>query len=66
MTIDELIAWAERRAQDDVAFNAELAKWQSDTLPIFHPLRIAWDSSGSRNNERIVGYLKQARKEAGG
>lgn len=66
MTIDELIAWAERRAADDQRFNAELKTKVTDTMPIYHPIRIAWDSSGTRNNERIVYYLRQARKEAGG
>jgi len=66
MTIDELIAWAERRAADDQRFNAELRGWLTDEMPIFDPIRIAWDLSGTRNNERIVYYLRQARKEAGG
>jgi hypothetical protein len=66
MNIDEFIRWAENLAEEERKFNEEAKKWKP-TNPLFgDALQTVYDLSGSRKFDRIAGWLRQARKEAGG
>jgi len=66
MNIDEFIQWAERLAEEERKFNEEARRWKPE-IPIFgDSLQAVYDLSGVRKFDRISGWLKRARKEAGG
>ena len=66
MNINEFIEWAERLAKDEEAFNKEAKKWKPGEPRFGDPLQAVYDISGTRKFDRIAGWLKEARKEAGG
>ena len=66
MNIDEFIAWAESLAEDEKKFNEEARKWKPKDARFGDPLQAAYDLSGTRKFDRIAGWLRVARKEAGG
>lgn len=66
MNIDELIAWAEELAGEEKKFNEEAKKWKPKNAQFGDPLQAMYDVSGTRKFDRIAGWLKRARREAGG
>jgi hypothetical protein len=66
VTIDEFITWAERLAEEERLFNEEARRWRPEQPEFGNALQAVYDLSGLRKFDRILGWLHQARKEAGG
>jgi hypothetical protein len=66
MNIDEFIEWAERLAEEEKKFNKEACKWKPENARFGDALQAVYDLSGARKFDRIAGWLRVARREAGG